>query len=909
MVKNWSLLALLCGAMAISACATRTATALVIASDDFNAEGGGVGFAAADEWGNLLTGASNTEQGNPAFRAFEPALDPLAASSGSVYIAFDFSSSQAVNWGGLALFEGVDGGAETFFAGQPNGLQNYGVDLKAGQGYLDSGVPIVGGEVHKMIVQIEFGAADDTYRLWVDNFNESSPNGEVALDGFVVAGAWQSARVASDVGSQTFVAVDNLVIADSPADVGLTAAVNATVTVNRATGQINLAGASSVSNVVGYSLRSNSGGFDPGGWVTIDGRDATDAVPAGDGSVDNDDWDVVSVAGSTTHLSEATTDATPGDGLTLTSTPLGLGAAWKAVPTRLEDLFATITVDSGGTATPLAVNVSYVGGEIAEGDLDGDGDIDTDDWTAFKTGQGVVNNGMTPIEAYRMGDMDGNLTHDLEDFDLFADAFDLANGAGAFAAAIAGVPEPSACAMLAACVTACGLSRRRGLLAGVGAMLLMFGLSGRAEAVIYASDDFSADNSGVGWAGGDAWETRDAGGFLTTYPNGSANNTFSSRNFSTPIDPQNALTYIRFDYRQAQGTGNDWGGFAFFEGINATGQESFFAGPNPGGTNNYAFEEKAGPSLVDSGIPYDLQFHTIIGAIDQTGADTVYSIWVDNFLVGSPDATVTVPGQGSIDAPWQSLRFSGAGNEEIADNLLITDAAEESLIFAQPTADTLGLVVNKSTGEVLIENVTGTDVGISAYTISSATGVLFTGDLAGDYNADGAVNAADYTIYRDNDGGDAAVLSGNGSGAATVTVADYDLWHTNYGRTAGADEGWESLAERDTAVADFPQGSGDGAGWEEGANPSRFEVEEYRLIGESTMTASPISLGKAYGGGPGGSQNLFFQYRSNGELVVGDVRYVAGAAQLSSATAAPEPVALGLTLLLGASALFARRRD
>lgn len=907
MLRNWGLLALLCGVAAVSACATRTATAVVIASDNFDAEGGGVGFLASDEWGNLLAGVSDTAQASPAFRAFQPALDPLAAASGSVYIAFDFSSSQAVNWGGFALFEGVDGGAETFFAGQPNGSQNYGIDLKAGQGYLDSGVPIVGGEVHRIITQIEFGASDDTYRLWVDNVNQSLPNGEVALDGFVVAGAWQSARVASDVGAGTTVTVDNLVISDSPADVGLASAVNATVTVNRGTGEISLSSGASVSNVVGYSLRSNSGGFDQGGWTTIDGRDAADATPAGDGSVDNDDWDVASAADSATHLSEVTTDETPGDGLTLTGSPLSLGAAWRPVPTRLEDLFATVTVDSGGTESPLAVNVAYVGVEIAEGDLDGDGDIDTDDWAAFKSGQGVVSNNMTLIEAYQMGDMDGNLTHDLEDFDLFADAFDVANGPGAFAAAISGVPEPASAVLLAVCSTALiGLRRRHsGLLACVGAALLLAGLSSPAEAVIYASDDFSSDSSGVGWAGGDVWETRDAGGFLTTYPNGTTNNTFSSRNFSTPIDPQNSLTYIRFDYRQGQGTGNDWGGFAFFEGINATGDESFFAGPNPGSTNTYAFEEKAGPSAVDSGIAYDLQFHTIIGAIDQTGADTVYSIWVDNFDVGTPNATVTVPGQGSIDAPWQSLRFNGAGNEEIADNLLITDAAEESLIFTPSTVETLGLVVNKSTGEVLIENVTGANVEISAYTISSATGMLFTGDLAGDYNADGAVDSADYTIYRDNQGGDPAVLNGNGSGGATVGVADYDLWHNNYGQTAGPGEGWDSLSERDAPVADFPQGAGDGLGWEAGGNPSRFEVEEYRLVGESTVTASPISLGPAYGGGESGDQNLFFQYRSNGELVVGSVRYLSAA----SAAAAPEPAAFGLVALAGATALLRRRRN
>ena len=55
------------------------------------------------------------------------------------------------------------------------------------------------------------------------------------------------------------------------------------------------------------------------------------------------------------------------------------------------------------------------------------------------------------------------------------------------------------------------------------------------------------------------------------------------------------------------------------------------------------------------------------------------------------------------------------------------------------------------------------------------------GGVPGDYSGNGVVDAADYTIYRDNLGGDSAALGGNGSGAATVVQADYDLWKQNFG--------------------------------------------------------------------------------------------------------------------------------
>lgn len=61
--------------------------------------------------------------------------------------------------------------------------------------------------------------------------------------------------------------------------------------------------------------------------------------------------------------------------------------------------------------------------------------------------------------------------------------------------------------------------------------------------------------------------------------------------------------------------------------------------------------------------------------------------------------------------------------------------------------------------------------------------------LPGDFNKDGVVNAADYTVWRDNWGSDNP-LGGNGdedgASAGIVDQADYVLWQSNYGSTAPA---------------------------------------------------------------------------------------------------------------------------
>ncbi|TWT77454.1 hypothetical protein Pla123a_21150 [Posidoniimonas polymericola] len=53
--------------------------------------------------------------------------------------------------------------------------------------------------------------------------------------------------------------------------------------------------------------------------------------------------------------------------------------------------------------------------------------------------------------------------------------------------------------------------------------------------------------------------------------------------------------------------------------------------------------------------------------------------------------------------------------------------------------------------------------------------------LLGDFNSDTVVDAADYTLWRDNDGADESVLNGAGDGSGTVDLGDYTAWAANYG--------------------------------------------------------------------------------------------------------------------------------
>jgi hypothetical protein len=64
--------------------------------------------------------------------------------------------------------------------------------------------------------------------------------------------------------------------------------------------------------------------------------------------------------------------------------------------------------------------------------------------------------------------------------------------------------------------------------------------------------------------------------------------------------------------------------------------------------------------------------------------------------------------------------------------------------------------------------------------------------LAGDYNGNGVVDAADYVVWRDTLG--SIYLEGDGDRNGTVDANDYAVWRANFGRVTGATAGSPSSA-------------------------------------------------------------------------------------------------------------------
>lgn len=138
-------------------------------------------------------------------------------------------------------------------------------------------------------------------------------------------------------------------------------------------------------------------------------------------------------------------------------------------------------------------------------DLDEDEDIDAADFGLLRDGFGSSLDGLSSFDAYFLADLNGDGTHNFEDWQLFAGAYDEFNGAGAFAALTSSVPEPATAGMLILAATSAVVMRRRKfVVAAMAAILLgMVGLEpaqAALEAEYLFDSDFS-DTSGNGRTG------------------------------------------------------------------------------------------------------------------------------------------------------------------------------------------------------------------------------------------------------------------------------------------------------------------------------------------------------------------------------------------------------------------------
>ncbi len=221
------------------------------------------------------------------------------------------------------------------------------------------------------------------------------------------------------------------------------------LTIDRNTGAMTLQNnTGSDLRIVGYSITSASGALDQEEWISIAGN--YDAGSGGSTLIDVDDnWTILTAAGSTGDLSEAQFGGSPSDGGVLVNGTLyNLGTAW--IQNRTEDVALQLLLETGEKISATVTFQGNGGEALALGDLDFSGSsiLTQADWTAFKAGAFSDLSLLSPAQAYQRGDLNGDGRNDFTDFQMFVDLYEAGNGAGSFAAMLQNAPVPEPASMV-----------------------------------------------------------------------------------------------------------------------------------------------------------------------------------------------------------------------------------------------------------------------------------------------------------------------------------------------------------------------------------------------------------------------------------------------------------------------------
>ncbi len=110
------------------------------------------------------------------------------------------------------------------------------------------------------------------------------------------------------------------------------------------------------------------------------------------------------------------------------------------------------------------------------------------------------------------------------------------------------------------------------------------------------------------------------------------------------------------------------------------------------------------------------------------------------------------------------------GNQLLATITFVDDDKNELDTFSDADISTLAVKTSGGRGQL------GPDT-------AWFDNFLVVDGISGDYNADGTVNLADFTVWRDALGTSGLAPAADGTGDGQVTAADYNVWKANFGRS------------------------------------------------------------------------------------------------------------------------------
>lgn len=517
--------------------------------------------------------------------------------------------------------------------------------------------------------------------------------------------------------------------------------------IDRATGELTITNPTAVDfQIESISITSETGSLDATMWENV-ANDNVISDPDGD-------WAVTSrIDPSVLELAEG--DAGDGDGVTWLSggTTASFGEVWRQGV--YEDVVVNLNLVGGGT---VEISPEYAGTAYASGDFDADGDIDVDDY--IRLVQGLHADHATDSLAYSLGDINESGAVDRNDVLAFAETYDVFNGVGAFdemVLTLANVPEPSTSIMASLMAGLfLGSSRRRRSARPNRTSPAAGGRRWAAPLCLLAAVAVLAASGKAEAADVINWQNDSLLGSTTTLSNANTNSPIVGDLGPGGYEADGALN------------GSIWGETPIPVNL-INGQEVALTG-----FVTFYDSDDSGMSFNVGGFRYGL-FNDVtedanaapeagwLGYLANSSGNNGDGLGDGRFTVRNPDNAAFVGTQPTDSPISTNVTASGLGADDGEVFILAEGGTPEGAV---PGRYEFSIVVGAYGDEV---------------TLSTFMRLVDAPPVTGDYNEDGRVDAADFTVWRDNLGTGFALPNRDPANTGNISSADYDSWVAAYG--------------------------------------------------------------------------------------------------------------------------------
>lgn len=190
----------------------------------------------------------------------------------------------------------------------------------------------------------------------------------------------------------------------------------------------------------------------------------------------------------------------------------------------------------------------------------------------------------------------------------------------------------------------------------------------------------------------------------------------------------------------------------------------------------------------DTATTLEILVNTATGNVSLRNETGISLDDIDYYRITSGEGALNPSGWNSLEDQDLAALPSGTGNGDGWEEL--GTPSSSALVEAYLTGSSdfaSGLLVNLGNAFVTGQSTENMEF-LYRYQGSYVTGEIeFTSEaIEGDYNNDGVVNLADYTIWRNTLGSTGANLLADGDGSGTVDSSDYTYWKDRFGNTSNS---------------------------------------------------------------------------------------------------------------------------